>query len=393
MPELATTNRGIAAIAGLFCGNGFVLGTWAALIPTLAQRLDLTDRWLGLLLLMFAVSGILCMFLTPWLTRRLGTGWVALGSGLAFAWLLPAIVNSQQLSTAAGLVFLFGCVHGSMDVAMNALAVRCEGRLGRMILSRVHGCFSVSAALGALFGGWLVQDGELTAVDYLAMVVVPAIILLPAWSAVHWDRQDQRQANHPTASDLPDAGDRPWQRMALAGVAFFCLVGEGAMTDWLTKFMNQFQQSGILASSVYASFAMGMAVGRFSGDLVNQWTSPRHLVISGTSLGAASLLLMLTFPNLSCAIPAMFAAGLGLANIVPIVFRASSHTSRNPAASLAFVTAFGYAGFLVGPPTIGFLSDAFTLRWALVAVVVGLAVAGIIATVCFPRPKTHLEEL
>ena len=41
----------------------------------------------------------------------------------------------------------------------------------------------------------------------------------------------------------------------------------------------------------------------------------------------------------------------------------------SPGAGIATVTGIGYIGFLVGPPTIGFLSQLFTLRYALGVVV------------------------
>jgi hypothetical protein len=51
---------------------------------------------------------------------------------------------------------------------------------------------------------------------------------------------------------------------------------------------------------------------------------------------------------------------------VPIVFAAGGRLENvSPGTGIAMVTGFGYVGFLIGPPLIGFLSEWKTLRPAL----------------------------
>ncbi|MFT7001566.1 MAG: MFS family permease, partial [Spirosomataceae bacterium] len=58
-----------------------------------------------------------------------------------------------------------------------------------------------------------------------------------------------------------------------------------------------------------------------------------------------------------------FIVGLGVANIVPVIFSLAGNTPGvNPAVGISMVTSIGYTGFFVGPPTIGYLSDIFNLR-------------------------------
>jgi len=55
----------------------------------------------------------------------------------------------------------------------------------------------------------------------------------------------------------------------------------------------------------------------------------------------------------------------------------------HPGAGIATVTGLGYLGFLVGPPSIGFLAQAVGLRFALILVVamciIAAALAGAVA--------------
>src|SRR5271169_1765850 len=58
------------------------------------------------------------------------------------------------------------------------------------------------------------------------------------------------------------------------------------------------------------------------------------------------------------------------ANVVPLLFRAAARTTFD-GRGLAIVTGVGYAGFLVGPPLVGFAANAVGLPRAMWLVVVG----------------------
>jgi hypothetical protein len=66
--------------------------------------------------------------------------------------------------------------------------------------------------------------------------------------------------------------------------------------------------------------------------------------------------------------------------VFPTVLAAAGRapgTAAGPA--IAAVSTFGYTGFLVGPPLIGFLAHAFTLRGGLAAVGVAAAAVALLA--------------
>jgi hypothetical protein len=63
------------------------------------------------------------------------------------------------------------------------------------------------------------------------------------------------------------------------------------------------------------------------------------------------------------------AVGAGLANIIPLAFSAAGNYPNIPSsAGIAGVATIGYAGFLAGPPLIGLVAEATTLRIALLLV-------------------------
>ncbi len=71
--------------------------------------------------------------------------------------------------------------------------------------------------------------------------------------------------------------------------------------------------------------------------------------------------------------------GLGLANIVPVLFTAAGKTPGvAPGMGIAAVASVGYFGFLLGPPLIGFVARAtsLTVGLGLVAVLIALIAGG-----------------
>ena len=77
------------------------------------------------------------------------------------------------------------------------------------------------------------------------------------------------------------------------------------------------------------------------------------------------------------------AAGIGLSTVIPMLFSQAGEIAKSrfegqfaPSEGVAMVSGIAYFGFLVGPPTLGFLGDAIGLRWAmLVPAVLALVMA------------------
>src|SRR5262249_33940533 len=73
------------------------------------------------------------------------------------------------------------------------------------------------------------------------------------------------------------------------------------------------------------------------------------------------------------AIVGFAAVGAGVANLIPIVFRAASRLRGvAPSEGIAAVGTFGYVGFLSGPPLMGVAAGWLTLPVALGLVVAAL---------------------
>jgi MFS family permease len=145
------------------------------------------------------------------------------------------------------------------------------------------------------------------------------------------------------------------------------MLAEGAMSDWSVNYMQNITlASKTLAPIGLSAFATSMTVGRIFGDKMRALLGDKKMIAFGGLIATLGLSLALLMPNPYLSITGFFLVGLGLSSIVPIAYSiAGNAKSLPPGVGLAMVTTVGYSGFLFGPPIIGFIADAFTLRVAL----------------------------
>jgi len=161
--------------------------------------------------------------------------------------------------------------------------------------------------------------------------------------------------------------------MISIGIIAFCsMLGEGAMADWSTNYMENIAHADIsLAPLGLSAFALAMTIGRVFGDGARIRFGDRSLMIVCGIVASIGLSIAIIFVNPITVIIGLFIVGLGLSAIVPIAYSIAGHTKElPPGVGLAMVTTVGYSGFLFGPPIIGLLADQFTLRLALLLAVV-----------------------
>ena len=114
-----------------------------------------------------------------------------------------------------------------------------------------------------------------------------------------------------------------------------------------------------------------MAVGRFGGDWVRARMSGTKLMRLSGVLGAAGMALALAVPSPSVALAGFALVGLGLSNVVPVLFSAASQVPGvSSAHGIAAVSGVGYLGMMAGPPLIGLIAEHSSLTTGLLVVVV-----------------------
>lgn len=361
MVDLVQARRGRWGVAAFFAANGFVMGAWAPQIPLLLPRHDITETVLGLLILGLGVGAVGSMLFAGRIIARFGSRRVATGFGILAAPLLPLVVFAPSLWFLALLMAVMGGLLGCMDVAMNANAVEVERRLGKAIMSSSHGFWSLGGFVGGTVGTyvilWFGAEVQALVTGFVALVLV-------LWGS-------RRLVNDPPIA--PIAADVPMRShllprdlglWLLGAMALFSMIPEGAVLDWAAIYLGKELNSGLHSAGLaFAFFAGAMAVMRFAGDRVrNRFGAIRTLRVSG-ALGAAGMMLAAGAPLDWIAIIGFAMTGLGVANMIPILFSAAGNHPNLPSAiAISTVTMVGYAGILVAPAPIGYVAEHFGFR-------------------------------
>jgi MFS family permease len=369
------------AVTVVFFASGAAYGSWVARVPSLQDQHDATTSELGLALFGVAAGAIVALPIAGWLTARLGSRLVTRAGLVGVAISLPLIALAPSLVLLGAAFAAFGATGGMLDLAMNAHGVAVEERYARPILSGFHASFSFGGLVGAAAGGVAAAVGISPLAQFTAAGAT--ILAIAVWSGGPLLARDVDVVPGPVYS-------KPSRELvALAVIAFACLLAEGATGDWSGIYMNDVLGTGEgAATAAFIAFSLTMTLGRVVGDRLTAAWGAVTLTRRAGVLGAAGLGGALLVDQPPVAVIGFACLGAGLATVVPIVFRAAGQRTATPGAGIAAVSTVGYTAFLVGPPAIGFLAEAIGLRAAL-GVVAGLvAVIALLAGSTGPPTET-----
>jgi MFS family permease len=358
----------------LFLLHGIMVGSWVPHIPLAKERLDVGPGMFGLALLAIAAGAVTAMPLTGAMINRYGSSRVALVTGALFCIAFAGPVTAPTLVPFIIMGYLLGALIGSMDVAMNAHGIAVERQLKRPIMSMLHGGFSVGGMVGAFLGALAMKHmGEFTHIALaggacLILLFVAAQFLLP-------------RAIDKGLSDTHFG----WPTRATIGLGLLCflaLMAEGSVLDWSAiYFTAEFKVDAGTAGLAYAFFSGGMAASRFTGDWLRQKFGAVPMVVASALLTAVSVAFAVSVSSFLTAVVAFTFAGIGIGNIAPVLFAGGGRLEPDaPGRGIAAVTTLGYAGFLAGPPLIGFAAEVTSLGHAFWLIVLSALVIAVFAT-------------
>ena len=358
----------------LFVANSFVFGNWVARIPDIKESIGLTDADLGMGLLGAPLGSILVMPITGWLVSLMGLG-RSLYLFSALLLLSPVIlagINSFN-SLVACLIYL-GITEGLMGVVINAAANAVERKLGRPIMSTCHGMWSLGAMMGAALGS-IIVGLNIALAPHLVMISAGVLIPLLLSPKIIRMFDTLPSPEQKKGFQMPNMA-----LLAISLAAFSIFLNEGAIADWSAVYLRETLKSDpYLVGMAYAGYAMFMAIGRFTGDMLIPKLGKKNLVIGGGLLSAISMSVLLILHDPWVAIVGFSLVGLGFSCIVPILYSSAANEPGYTAESaIAVVSTISFTGFFIGPPIIGFISEQYGLSIALV-LVVGLSI--IISTI------------
>ncbi|MFD5511340.1 MFS transporter [Streptomyces sp. NPDC059761] len=361
------------AIAAVFCTHGAVTGSFATRIPWIQDHAQLSAGTLGLALAFPALGAAVAMPLAGRINHRFGAR--AALRALLVLWTLSLILPSlaPNLTTLCFALFVYGATAGMADVAMNALGVETENRLGRSIMSSLHGMWSVGALIGSAAGTVAAHAGADARVHHLVAALALTAAGLVAVRGV-LDLHSAAGAQAPPHFALP-----PKSALLIGAIGFCAVFAEGASMDWSAVYLRDVLDTNAgLAAACTTAFALTMALARLVGDRVVDRFGAVRTVRAGGLLATAGGVLVVAAGNPAVAIAGFGLIGLGIAVVVPLAFAAAARSGPAPAQAIAGVATITYTSGLIAPSAIGAVADATSLvvSFGLVTLLAFALVAG-----------------
>ena len=362
----------VRALRCLFFVAGALFATWGVHVPSVKAHYGLSEQSLALAMFAAGAGAIVALlFAGRVLARRAPRSVVPLTAIVSVA-AVGALLAPARYSWLLALMLAYGMAAALLDVAINDEATALERHAGRPLMSGFHGMFSLGGLAGACAWGVLAPIGVSPAMHMVAASAALGVLALVASAFMLRERRNAAPAGAPLSI--------PRGPLLLLGIlASLGFVGEGAMYDWSVLYLRQeLGTTAGVASLGYASFSGAMAAGRFGGDWARARVPPVTLLRASGALGALGMLLALSVPHPAGALAGFALAGLGFANIVPVLFSVAGRFPGVPAAhGIAAVSSVGYFGLMAGPPLIGFIAQAHSLTAGLLVVVVFAAVVAL----------------
>ena len=375
--------------------NGLGFATWASRLPAIRDDLGLSPAQLGLVLLAVAAGSVIALPTSGAVVHRLGPGRTVLAFGLLNAVSLAVVGSAQVTGVLVVGLFLLGAGNGMWDVAMNVEGADVERRLGRPIMPRFHGGWSLGTVAGAGLGALAARAGAGVGIHLATVsVLVAAAVVL----ATRWFRAAPAAG---TAQQRTSGARLAWteRRTLLLGLLVFGMAfAEGVANDWLAVgFVDGYGASHATAAAGFGVFVTAMTLSRMVGPAVlvrvgrvSALRGSALMVIAGVALvvgggwggpGGARWA-----PGL--AIVGALLWGLGAALAFPIGMSAAADLPDLAPARVSAVATIGYLAFLAGPPLLGLLAEHVGVIRAVSLVGVTMLLTLVIAPAARP-PQVH----
>ncbi|TFD47883.1 MFS transporter [Cryobacterium frigoriphilum] len=386
------------AVFAIFFLSGLGLASWVSRVPAVRDSLDLSTADVGIVIFGLSGGSVLGLVIaTPMLARFGARRAMVLGIGAAALGLVVVGIGTGVLPAAAVVIVglaLFGLGTGSVDVIMNVEGAAAERAIGKTLMPLMHACFSLGTVVGALLGAGasFVELSVLAHLVIMAVLVFGTVLVAVRFIPVIAELGDEGPAHTGAiAVAKPVTGWRDrlrenlsvWRDMKLLLIGVIVLgmtFAEGSANDWLAlAAVDGHGLSNTLAAIVFGVFVAAMTVGRvLGGPLLDRFGRVPVLRACAVT-GIVGLLLFILAPTVWLVFVGTVLWGLGASLGFPVGMSAAADDTTHAAARVSAVAMIGYFAFLVGPPVLGLLGEAWGILNALLVILALMVLAGFAA--------------
>jgi MFS family permease len=360
MMSMEAKDKNRVFLSVFFFLSGICFSTWASRIPTIKTTFQYNEAELGTILIFMPISSLIGLPISGWLVSRYDSR-IPLVAG--FIMLSVALACIGWASTSLALVAsicLFAFSLRMLNISANTQALALQQLFQRKINGSFHGLWSTGGIVGVSISTALIA-WDVPMNIHLSCIAVLAL-LVTAYAYRFLIRNDRSTSGNRIVLSKPD----PYI-MYLGLLVFFASVCEGGMFDWSGIYFKEVVHEEIFTLG-YLSFMICMALSRFASDRIVELIGMTRTYIMSASLVVTGIALAVLFPMFWPSLLGFCFVGLGTAAIIPMTYTLASGSRKySPGMAISIITTYGIAGVFIGPPLIGYIAHAFSLRVSFVA--------------------------
>jgi len=260
----------------------------------------------------------------------------------------------------------WGAFQGTLDVAMNTQGLAVERAAGSPLMPGFHGSWSLGSFAGAALGTVGVAIGLSLSIQVLVLAA-PSLLVVGWLSTQMLPDDSTNSASESQRRASLRLTVRNVAIVALGAIAFADMLCEGAAAEWSAVYFRDNKHTTLAFAGLgFTVYSLAMVSVRLSGNRLLAWRRPERLLPALAVIATLGLMIGLVTNETAALLAGFGCLGLGLALVVPTVFSAAGRVpGLHPGSAIAVVSAFGWTGFVCGPPIIGQIASAWSLRIAL----------------------------
>ena len=339
----------------------FSLGAMFPRLDDIQTSLEIDKAELGLLLLCIPLGLQITLLFADRLVRAISLkNVICLGiPSICFTQFAAVAVN--QIAFFAFFLIICGAFVAVVEVAINLEADRVEHALGSRIMNRSHAFWSIGFFSAAVVGALFSQFKVMLEIHFLLVCGIAFLI-----SKIIFEDYIVASPRHTNVTTIKKFSLPTGPIFVMVLFTMSAMLVEGASIDWSVIFMREIHSASPLISGFsLAMAAFSQALVRFFGDNLLNKFGPILISVASLFFMFLGIFLVVLSKSSTLAILGFLFLGAGSAVIFPMAISIAASRSDRPAeTNVASLTQFAFGMFLLGPPILGFVGEAYSLRWS-----------------------------
>ena len=339
----------------------FSLGAMFPRLDDIQTSLEIDKAELGLLLLCIPLGLQITLLFADRLVRAISLkNVICLGiPSICFTQFAAVAVN--QIAFFAFFLIICGAFVAVVEVAINLEADRVEHALGSRIMNRSHAFWSIGFFSAAVVGALFSQFKVMLEIHFLLVCGIAFLI-----SKIIFEDYIVASPRHTIVTTIKKFSLPTGPIFVMVLFTMSAMLVEGASIDWSVIFMREIHSASPLISGFsLAMAAFSQALVRFFGDNLLNKFGPILISVASLFFMFLGIFLVVLSNSSTLAIFGFLFLGAGSAVIFPMAISIAASRSDRPAeTNVASLTQFAFGMFLLGPPILGFVGEAYSLRWS-----------------------------